>query len=130
MMIITGHGHPNITSKHATTIAFTKDKEITPRGDCFVAVACNWTIDQGFLKKLKNAKIVKVEIECAGQKETITGSGHPELTLTDNDLVIRKSGWVDSRTLMIGADKAAKDLKKEVVQVLKQAAPVKITIRV
>ncbi|MCK4327290.1 MAG: DUF371 domain-containing protein [Candidatus Diapherotrites archaeon] len=127
-MLITGKGHPNVTSRHPTTIAFTRDKDITPRGDCFVAVACQWEATPEVLEKLRRAKKVTVTIECGGRKETIVGSGDPGLTLSENDLVIRKSGWVDNRTLMIGADKAAKDLDKEVVQCLKQPAPVKIRV--
>lgn len=127
-MLITGKGHPNVTSKHPTTIAFTRDPEITPRGDCFAAVACEWDVGPAFLKELRSATKATVTIECGGHTETITGSGHPGLTLSDNDLVIRKSDWVDGRTLLIAADKAAKDLDKELVQCLKQALPVKITV--
>jgi len=129
-MIIAGKGHPNITAKHATTIAFTRDKSITLRGDCFVAVCCGWSISSVFLKRLRTAEKVTVEIECLGEKDTITGSGHPDLTPTEKDLVIRKSDWVDSRTLMINADKAAKDLNGGLVQALKQPAPVTITVSV
>ncbi|MFC2174566.1 DUF371 domain-containing protein [archaeon] len=127
-MLITGKGHPNVRSEHPTTLAFTRDKAVTPRGDCFVAVDCDWNVGPAFLEKLRSAKTVTVTIECGGRKDTIVGTGHPELTLSDKDLVIRKSGWVDPRTLMIGADKAAKDLDKELVQCLKHSGPVKITV--
>ena len=129
-MIITGKGHPNVTSRHATTIAFTRDTDITLRGDCFVAVGCNWTVEPSFLEELRNAEKITVNIKCLGKHDTITGSGHPNLTLTEKDLVIRKSNWVDSRTLMINADKAAKDLDRKLVEALKTPSPITITIAV
>lgn len=129
-MIITGRGHSNIRSTHPTTIAFTRDKDVTVRGDCFVAVDCDWSVDAGFLEKIRAAKKIIVTIKCGCYTDTIVGHGHPELTLSGKDLVIRKSEWVDSRTLMLGADKSAKDLSKEMVQCLKTSVPVEIRVTV
>ena len=127
-LLITGRGHPNIRATHPTTLAFTRDKEITPSGDCFVAVGCEWQVTPEFLAKLRSAKRVTVTIECGGHRDVVTGTGHGALTLSENDLVVRTSGWVDARTLMVGADKPARALSKEVVQCLKQSAPVKIRV--
>jgi len=127
-VIITGFGHKNIRATHPTTIAFTKDKEVTPSGDCFVAVGCDWQVTPEFLARLRSAKKVTVTIECCGHRETVTGTGHPSLTLAEKDLVIRTSGWVDARTLMIGADKPARALSKELVQCLKQPGSVRIRV--
>ena len=128
LMIINGFGHKNIRAEHATTLAFTRDKDITLRGDCFVAGDCQWEVTEEFLKQLQISKKVTLTIECSGQTDTIIGKGHPDLTLSDKDIVIRKSDWVDARTLMINADKAANDLNRELVAFLKQGAPVTITI--
>ncbi len=121
-MIIRGKGHPNITARHKATIAFTSDKEITLRGDCFVAVACTWEATPAFLAKMRSSKKVLVEISCMGEHDTIIGSGHPNLTISSKDLVIRKSDWVDQRTLIIKADKAAKDLNPSLVAALQTGA--------
>lgn len=129
MLVITGRGHPNITARHPTTIAFTRDKEITHRGDCFVAVDCHWEATPAFLEKLRRAKKVEITIECSGKMALITASGHPGLTLDANDLVVRKSDWVDPRTLAIGADKSAKDLG-EVAQCLRSPSPVRVTVNI
>jgi hypothetical protein len=129
-MLITGKGHANITAAHSTTIAFTKDPEITLRGDCFIAVACDWELGPDFLEKLRQSKKVVITIECGNEKDTVTATGHSELVLSDNDLVIRKSAWVDSRTLAINADKAAKDLSLTLVESLKQGKAVRINVDV
>ena len=129
-MRIVGKGHPNVTASHATTIAFTSDSDITPRGDCFAAVACVWEETPAFLEAIRTSKQVTATIECLGKSETITGAGHPRLSLSGKDLVIRKSSWVDGRTLMISADKAAKDLSRELVHALQTGVPVTITVRV
>jgi len=63
-----------------------------------------------------NSRIV-VELHTSGMVERILGRGSNLLTLTDEkDLVIRKSTYVSSRTLMINADKAAADLSRRFVQ--------------
>ena len=129
-MIITGKGHPNVSCRHSTTIAFTRDASITPKGDCFAAVSCDWQVSPAFLEKLRSAKKVTITIECGGHSDIVTGSGHPELTLSDKDLVVRTSGWVDPRTLVVGADKAANGLDKKLVQCLKQPAPVKVAVEI
>ncbi|HUT17100.1 MAG TPA: DUF371 domain-containing protein, partial [Acidobacteriota bacterium] len=36
---IVGYGHKNIQATHKTTLEFTKDKHLSKKGDCIVAVA-------------------------------------------------------------------------------------------
>ena len=50
----------------------------------------------------------------------IRGKGDERLTLSHSrDFVIRKSGFISDRTLMIHADKAANDMPREMVQLLR-----------
>jgi len=50
----------------------------------------------------------------------VEGEGDPRLTLSHaTDLVVRRSGFISDRTLMIHADKAASDLPREMVRMLK-----------
>jgi hypothetical protein len=61
--------------------------------------------------------------------EVITGFGSTNLSLSDtDDMVVRKSGFVSGRTLMIGADKAARDLDRAFVDKLKTSEDITITI--
>lgn len=53
--------------------------------------------------------------------ETIEGRGDPRLTYSDSvSMVTRKSSFVCGRTLMIEANKAASDLKRSLIERLKQ----------
>ena len=55
-------GHPNITAKHKTTLEFTKDKELSLRGDCIIGV--NSTFELKEIKKMiKSGKKIKILIK-------------------------------------------------------------------
>ena len=74
-----------------------------------------------FREKLRNAKKIVVEIEVKGLKEVIVGEGHRDLILNHpTDIVIRKSSYICPRTLMINANKSAKDINREIVKKLKE----------
>jgi uncharacterized protein len=50
---------------------------------------------------------------------TVEGRGNPGLTFShETDLVVRKSGFVSDRTLMIYADKSSIDIPREMVRML------------
>ena len=86
---------------------------------------------QEFKDKIANSntKII-VELKTENGYDEITGFGHEDLTLTHpTDIVIRKSDYVCSRTLMIGADKAAKDLDCDLIDDLKNEKIMEVTIK-
>jgi len=53
------YGHENITSKHKTTLEFTKDAKMGLKGDCIVGVRADFSLKEikKFIKKLDNTKI-------------------------------------------------------------------------
>lgn len=62
--------------------------------------------------------------------DEITGFGHEDLTLTHpTDIVIRKSDYICPRTLMIGADKAARDLDENLIHDLKNGKVMEVSIK-
>jgi len=66
---------------------------------------------------------IVVELNVSGIVERITGTGSHLLTLThERDLVIRKSTYPSDRTLMINANKAASDLRRQFIQRVKSTA--------
>jgi hypothetical protein len=122
--VINAFGHPNILAIHPTTIMLTKERQVTKRGDCVVAVAADKSVSD-LSKEFKeavrqpNAKVT-IELKVGDLMGQINAFGSPELVLSHpNDLVIRKSGFVSDRTLAINADKSSGDLSRIVVEKLK-----------
>jgi hypothetical protein len=122
--VIHAFGHPNIQATHPTTIMLTKERMVTQRGDCIVAVAADKSVAD-FSKEFKNAlrqpnAKLTIEIEVDGLKGQINAYGSPNLTLNHpNDLVIRTSEFTSDRTAAVKADKSSSDLSRSVVEKLK-----------
>lgn len=124
--VLTARGHPNISAKHKSTFEVTKDSHVTPRGDCIVAVSASKAsadLNPEFKRLLRTegAKLV-FTLKVGGFTWTVRGYGSKLLMLTDErSMVFRRSRYICPRTVMIRADKAAKDLPREVVEVLRRA---------
>lgn len=125
MFKIFARGHENITAKHKTTLEITKDREITPRGDCIIGVNADKSLlDLPEELKLLLKKGIRFEIEISlpdyGLRDFLVGEGNERLILNHpKDIVIRKSSYVCPRTLLISSTKAARDLNREIVEMLK-----------
>jgi uncharacterized protein len=127
-------GHPAVLSTHPSTIEITKETHLTSKGDCIVAV--NSTLGPADIPQDLRSKIstpqskIRLLLTVGQFHFTITGRGDKRLTLTDpTDFVIRRSGFISDRTLMIHADKAAKDLPSEMVRLLRDPRTV-VTIEI
>ena len=121
---ISAYGHENVRSTHETTFAITKEKSLTERGDCIIAVGATKgakDLDPRFKEALKGkASQIRITVEAGELKEVVKAKGTPRLLLTHvSDLVVRKSDYVCGRTVAIGSDKAAEDLSRELVEKLK-----------
>ncbi len=131
----TAWGHPNITSKHKTTIMITTDKHLSKDGDCILAVRAEKGLDDlpPDLREIIRNEEAKVSftMEISGQRLVVRGRGHPGLTLTSpSDIVIRKSSFICHRTLMIKADIAALNIPPEFLRLLEgHNSEVHVTIR-
>ena len=125
-------GHRNIKATHRTTLEITKEANLTPRGDCIIAVGSEKgaaDLNRELVEALKRGAEATLVIEAGGVTETVRGHGDPRITLTHpTDIVVRKSLYVDSRTLMVEADKSASDLSRELVEALRSGLPCRITI--
>ncbi|MBW6461922.1 MAG: DUF371 domain-containing protein [DPANN group archaeon] len=118
------YGHENVRSTHKSTLEFTKDTELSLKGDCILGVRSEYgcaDFSLEFKKAIQNENAkVTIEIEAEGVVDKVSGFGHPDITLTDkNEIVIRKSGFVCRRTLCVNSDKAAKDVDVRIVRYLK-----------
>lgn len=131
--IIHAKGHKNVTSTHKSTFEVTTDENITKAADCIIGVQADAKLGdlplelKGAIRD-ENTKI-KVVLETENAEDEIIGYGHPDLTLEHpTDMVCRRSKFRCSRTLMINADKAAVDLKKELIDDLKEGRELKVSI--
>ena len=119
---ITAWGHPDITASNDMMIEITKEKSPMNK-DSIIAVKANKSckdLDELFKDYLKFGKKIKITISVDGIQNTVKAFGSPALELTnEKNIVITKSDFIDGRTLAILADKAACDLKKELVKKLK-----------
>jgi hypothetical protein len=121
---IIAYAHPGIRATHETTLEITKEKNLTDKGDCIIAVKANKACaDLNDLIKnfLKLAQAIKITISANGIEDHVFAFGSPALKLTNSEsIVIRKSDFIDNRTLAIMADKAACDLDRRLVMELKK----------
>ncbi len=125
MEVIRARGHPNVRATHRTTLEVTKDRELTPRGDCIIGVGADKSVadlSEDLKRWLKSGRAIRVEIVLPdyGLKDELIAFGSSKLTFKhERDVVIRKSDYVCDRTLAIGSNEAARDIDREIVELLK-----------
>lgn len=106
-MLFTAYGHPNILSTHPKTLEFTKDSELTLKGDCIIGVRADYNL-QELLPLLKKDRL-RMTIKIGDESIIITGKPNPDFT-SDNEIVLRRTEFLSDRTLATKTDKAAVDL--------------------
>ena len=133
--IFHARGHPNVRAAHRTTLEVTRETHLTPRGDCIVGVASEVGAAglPGWLREAARdpgARIVMVL--CAGGVcDSLVGRGDPGLTLEDPDrIVVRRSTYTDGKTLMVEASKAARHLRRDLVERLRRGARLTVALGV
>jgi hypothetical protein len=132
---INAFGHKNIAASHTTTFEITKSSELEKEGDCIIAVKADKAcadLSREFRNALKEAKVVEITIEAGGVADVVKAYGSPALRIRhEEDIVVRKSDYIDERTLAILADKSANELKQELVEKLRNPnTKVKITLEI
>ncbi|MCK5158811.1 MAG: DUF371 domain-containing protein [Candidatus Heimdallarchaeota archaeon] len=130
------NGHPNINATHKTTLEFTKDESLTPKGDCILGVnsSCNLINFPSELKeRIKSTKArILVHLQVGRYTDIIEGYGDSRLELSDEyAIIIRKSNFICSRTLMVKSNKAARDINDKIIKSMKDPnSKMKITIQI
>lgn len=127
-------GHKNVTSHHKSTFEITKDGEIGPTADCIVGTSADQSMcdfpDEFKAKIADSSTEITVILNTENGHDEIHGWGHEDLTLTHpTDIVCRTSDFTCSRTLMIRADKAARDLDENLIEDLKNEKVMEVTIK-
>jgi hypothetical protein len=125
-------GHPNVTGENSKTFEVTKEKTLTKRGDCIIAVntskgAADLSENFKKLARRDDAKITVI-IRAGDVEEMAMGWGSSKLTYTHKEsMVARKSRFTCSRTLMIQSDKASTNFSRRLIRRL-QNPRLKVTI--
>jgi hypothetical protein len=132
---ITAQGHEHVTAAHESTLEVTSDDYLTPAGDCIVGIEADVvpaTFDPDFRAACRNADAtITATIEVGDHREVVTGRGHPDFTFeNERSLVIRTSTYVDDRTVIVEADKAATDLDRNLVAALADGTALSMTLSV
>lgn len=121
--MVYAQGHPNISATHATTFEVTKVKTLTRRGDCIVGVNASKgprDFSGQFVNLCRHDESrIQVQLQAGGIVELIEGRGSSRLTFKhSSESVGRKSMFVSNRTIMVEADRASRDLSRELIDAL------------
>jgi len=120
---VDAEGHANVAGTHASTFEVTTDDYLTPGGDCILGVAADAapaSFPPEFVSVCRDADAtITATVEAGGRTDRVTGRGDPELTFdSERSLVGRTSTYVDDRTVLVEADRAAADLDRDLVAAL------------
>lgn len=116
------YGHPNILGTHKTTLEFTKEHELSLKGDCIIGVNAEFNLSEikKFIKGQKNKKVaITIAAESKKFRENIIAELNPNFS-SEKEFVIRKTDFVSERTFAISSDKAAFDLNRGLIDYLKE----------
>lgn len=112
------YGHRNIRATHKNTIEFTKEKELSIKGDCILGVNADFDLKKikGFIKDKKKLKLKIIVDDVSDELEFV-----PNQNFNDNkEMVLRLGEFKSERTLGIRAEKAAKHIKRQIVEKMKE----------
>lgn len=132
---ILASGHENVSANHTSTLELTTDDWLTEAGDCIVGIEADRApsaFDPSFVEAARSVETtITAKIAVGDQTETIHGRGDPALTFeSDRSAVIRTSGYVDDRTVLVGADAAAADIDRSIIEQLQEGASIELELRI
>ncbi len=116
-------GHRAVLSTHPTTLELTKETRLSKNGDCIIAVGSSAGL-RDLPEPMKSALLNEacracLTLKLGAYQFAIEGRGASGLTFSHpTEIVVRKSGFVSDRTLMVHANRAAADLPRSMVELL------------
>ena len=133
-VVVSAEGHYNVRAEHKSTFELTRDDYLTPRGDCIVGIRADKAprdLPRWFKEEARRGGVI-VAVLCSGDIcDAVAGRGDPRMTFSDGRrMVFRRSGYVGPETVMVRASKAAKDLRRDLVERLRNGATLKVYLTV
>ncbi len=119
-------GHKNIRSAHKTTLEFTKENELTLRGDCILGIKADFDSSE-VIEFAKLGKKVKITIKSDNYEDEVIAYLNPAFKHRE-EIVIRKSEFICDRTFAVNADKSAVDINRDLVDKLKECSKADVII--
>ncbi|MEM0042413.1 MAG: DUF371 domain-containing protein [Thermofilaceae archaeon] len=124
---VRARGHPLVRATHRSTLEITCDPWLTKRGDCIIAIDADkgaMHLSPSFKRLAANdATRIIIVLVCEGLVEVIRAWGHSCLTFeSPNSLVVRRSSFIDGRTVAVKSDKAAIHLDRRMIALLQRSA--------
>ncbi len=120
---VSAYGHENILCTHRTTIEITKVKTLTKNGNCVIGINASkscYDLNYDLKKKIQDGSNIKVTLMLGNLQDSFFGFGSKKLRLLNrNDMVFRKSNFVCNRTVLINCTKSSNDIKRELIEKLK-----------
>lgn len=128
-------GHENVRATHRTTFEVTRDDYLTPRGDCIIGIRSPVAaahLPGWFKDAARRDDSVIIAVLCAGGVcDAVAGRGSPRLSFTDERrMVFRRSDYVSGDTVMIRASKAARHLRRDLVEALQRGEQLTVMLTV
>lgn len=133
--IVEAVGHSNVSATHGSTLEVTTDDYLTPAGDCILGIEADRAptdFDPAFVDRCRDEDAtIELAVQVGDHETTIQGHGSPDLTFeSDRSLVCRTSSYTDDRTVMCGADAAARDVDRELVEELTSGSALRVKLSV
>jgi len=123
-LVIKAKGNKLIKATHKSTLEITKDNFLTKRGDCIIGINANYSVKdlpEDLKDHLLNEGKIKVVIKVDDLIDDVIAYGSKNLLLkNDRSIVIRKSNYIDDRTLAINSNKSAIDIDRKLIEELRK----------
>ena len=128
-------GHRNVKATHKSTLELTRENYLTPRGDCIIGIRSEIGVvhlPDWFKERARSTRSLIILVICArGLCDSVVGRGHPGLSFSDEQrIIVRKSRYVDEKTIMINASKSAKDIRRDLINAIREEAEINVYLTV
>jgi hypothetical protein len=132
--IVSFVGHKLIRAEHKTTIEITKEDFLTSRGDCIIGVNSSKSaseLDERLKKYIREGREINFTLYVEGERYCFNARGGRNLTMSSRvSIVIRKSRFVDERTVAVMSEAAASDIPRKIIDKLRAGGKGEIVIEV
>jgi len=118
-------GHSSISGLHPTTFEVTSETNLTPKGDCIIGVGAEkgaMALDPVFKQVIRtDGAVLFTRLSDGNITVVVHSRGSPHLLLTHpTDLVWRRSGYIDNRTIGLWSDHVAASLPRALISRLQR----------